>query len=227
MHAGIFGPTGTEARTASAMWRRHTLNAAQRALLSRGRTNVPQTVAAGREGGVRASSTGSNASPSSPPWERSTKPESPSATETPSRARARRLVQPAESNAKLPAAGREVTNRRLTDTAIAGPNSRLSSASAVEVSRAPRASPPEDAGPLPGTKAQPKVHREPGSLRDALEEHKIALPAYSPGQYRIQCPLCRGGTVRSCASAGRQCTRELSTFLPRSLPLTPTLFCFP
>ena len=35
-----------------------------------------------------------------------------------------------------------------------------------------------------------------GSLRDALAEHRIALSAYSPGQYRVQCPLCRGGTVR-------------------------------
>jgi twinkle protein len=32
------------------------------------------------------------------------------------------------------------------------------------------------------------------SLRDALDAYKIALPSYTAGQHRLQCPLCRGGS---------------------------------
>ena len=42
----------------------------------------------------------------------------------------------------------------------------------------------------------PLPPRAPASLRDALEYNKLVLPSYAPGQHRIQCPLCRGGSAR-------------------------------
>lgn len=86
-----------------------------------------------------------------------------------------------------------VVNRRLGDTA-APPNSRLQAAPA-QAPKVREAAPAPEAPPMV-TRAATPSGKVAGSLRDALAEHRIALAAYSPGQYRVQCPLCRGGTVR-------------------------------
>jgi len=87
---------------------------------------------------------------------------------------------------------RPVENAKLAPAAEG--NRRLGEFAAGTVSPAaaaqPQSTPPGDAAG-----SRPRA-RQPGSLRDALMEYKISLPAYSPGQHRLQCPLCRGGTVR-------------------------------
>jgi len=90
-----------------------------------------------------------------------------------------------------PAAPRSVPtprqSERVQDLAVA--NRKLSDFPVGVVSSQP---PPSAAAALAG---RATAAAAVGSLRDALVEYKIALPGYSVGQHRIQCPLCRGGAV--------------------------------
>jgi len=62
---------------------------------------------------------------------------------------------------------------------------------------------PSDAPPRrrpPPTGAQRREARAIKSLRDTLATYRIALPAYSDNEYRIECPKCSGGSARAAWS---------------------------
>lgn len=95
-------------------------------------------------------------------------------------------------------------SERVQDLAVA--NRKLSDFPAGVVSSPP----PPSAAAAPAGRATAAA--AVGSLRDALVEYKIALPGYSVGQHRIQCPLCRGGAVSARRSLHFACASALQTF---------------
>jgi hypothetical protein len=186
-----------------AMWRRRPCAAAvHRLLQSRGASTWQRGVAGA---GAGPSGTGSGPEPApgtakaAGPRKRAGKPWDREEGRPPAVSSASEVPPPWQppsagaSNSKLVSVSEVVVNRRLGDTA-APPNSRLQAASA-QAPRDREAAPAPEAPPV-FTRAAAPSGKVAGSLRDALAEHRIALAAYSPGQYRVQCPLCRGGTVR-------------------------------
>jgi hypothetical protein len=102
----------------------------------------------------------------------------------------------AAKNEKAPPAAPD--NRRVGDFSAGEVSPAARVATAATTRRAGDGASERDGG----ASASASGAAEPASLRDALVTHKIALASYATGQQRVQCPVCRGGSVRAGERAG-------------------------